>query len=81
LVALAAIFSLASGAALIHKHSPGPENPCHFCQMAHAPALAAPIPTLLDEPQALARFSAAPQVTSASEAFEFPRASRAPPLS
>jgi hypothetical protein len=81
LVALAAIFFLASGATLIHKHSPGPENPCHFCQMAHAPALAPSIPTLLDEPQTLARFSAAPQLSSGSEAFEFPRASRAPPVS
>jgi hypothetical protein len=81
LVALAAIVFLASGATLIHKHNAGPENPCHFCQTAHAPALAPPIPTLLDEPQTLARFSAALQISSASEAFEFPRASRAPPLS
>jgi hypothetical protein len=81
LVALAAIFFLASGATLIHKHDAGPENPCHFCQMAHAPALAASSPALLDEPQVLTRFSAAPQLTFSSDSFEFPRASRAPPVS
>src|SRR5271154_30293 len=69
LVALAAILFLASGATLIHKHSPGPETPCLFCQMAPPPPLAPSTPPLLDEPQTLARFSAAPQLTSASEPF------------
>jgi hypothetical protein len=80
LVALAAIVFLASGATLIHKHDAGAENPCHFCQMVHAPALAPSPPTLLAEPEILTRFSAAPEFSSARDSFEFPRASRAPPV-
>lgn len=70
---------VASGAALLHQHSKGPDATCSVCQVLHAPALAVARTQLIPEAQQLARSSQLPERAGPTNTFALHRTPRAPP--
>ena len=80
LAACAALLYFASGGALFHAHTGGPDNACHICQALHMPALAAARLDLLAASEVLSWYSSLPTHAAPISSFSLDRAGRAPPL-
>jgi len=79
LLACAALLYFATGGALFHQHTNGPDPACHICQALHMPALAAARLDLVSTPQIVKWYSSLPQHVAPSDSFSLHRAGRAPP--
>jgi hypothetical protein len=79
LLACVALLYFATGGALFHQHTNGPDPACHICQALHMPALAAARFDLVSTPELVTRYSSLPQHVAPSNSFSLHRAGRAPP--
>jgi len=79
LLACAALLYFATGGALFHQHTNGPDPACHICQALHMPALAAARLDLSSTPELVTWHSSLPQRAAPSNSFSLHRAGRAPP--
>jgi hypothetical protein len=79
LLACAALLYFATGGALFHQHTNGPDPACHICQALHMPALATARLDLVSALQIVTWYSSLPQHVAPSNSFSLHRAGRAPP--
>jgi hypothetical protein len=79
LLACAALLYFATGGALFHQHTNGPDPACHICQALHMPALATARLDLVSALQIVTWYSSLPQHVVPSNSFSLHRAGRAPP--
>jgi hypothetical protein len=79
LLACAALLYFATGGALFHQHTNGPDPACHICQALHMPALATARLDLVSTPEFVTRYSSLPRHVAPSNSFSLHRAGRAPP--
>jgi hypothetical protein len=79
LLACAALLYFATGGALFHQHTNGPDPACHICQALHMPALATARLDLVSALQIVTWYSSLPQHVAPSDSFSLHRAGRAPP--
>jgi hypothetical protein len=74
-----AVFYLAAGGSLLHRHSGGQGSVCHVCQSLHAPALGTAGAPLIAAPEIKDWHQARPIQAAAGNEFSLHHAGRAPP--